>query len=187
MNNIAQRLTATFAFILLSSTAFSSTELRSTEECSFHGAREVSAASLHIADSASFDNYHYVWVDQIRFHDKTRSLKSSDQRHLRKLIKHSIEQQWQERLGWRSAATPGQAVASLSVDVEAPDGELEEVRVHARLRDSLTGRELMTQCGRELPLMLTDHAEHPQLAWNAVQQQVSHWGAGLGTHIMTVY
>ena len=163
----------------------SSNVLSSPDQCGFQGAREISGASLHITESSTFDSYHYVWIDEIRFQGSAQALKASDRKHLRRLIKNSIEQEWQERLGWRSAATPGEAVASLSVSLEAPAIDQGSVRVHANLRDSLTGQQLMTQCGREL--YLPSHASRPQLAWQDVQQQVSHWGAGLGTHIMAVY
>lgn len=165
----------------------SSQALSTTAQCGFHGAREVSGASLHIAESSSFDSYRYIWIDEIHLQGSTGILKDSDRNHLRRLIKDSIEQQWQERLGWRSAATAGEAVASLSVALDTVSTEDGAVHVHANLRDSLTGQQLLTQCGRELHLEIPTEEKTQKLAWQAVQQEVSHWGAGLGTHIMAVY
>ncbi len=168
-------------------TIVSSQALSTTAQCGFHGAREVSGASLHIAESSSFDSYRYIWIDEIHLQGSTGILKDSDRNHLRRLIKDSIEQQWQERLGWRSAATAGEAVASLSVALDTVSTEDGAVHVHANLRDSLTGQQLLTQCGRELHLEIPTEEKTQKLAWQAVQQEVSHWGAGLGTHIMAVY
>lgn len=164
--------------------------------CAFNGAREVPSASLYITDSAAFDSYHFVLVDSIHFEDEAEQLSAQDRHDLRRLIRNSIEQEWKERLGWRRVEAAGEQVARLSIAVEKRPQPGSPLKLHARLRDSLSGEQLMAQCNSELALDADPAAIRsngaaeksvPTLARNDVQKQVSHWGAGLGSHIMTIY
>ncbi|WP_372763977.1 hypothetical protein [Litorivivens sp.] len=182
--SLSMRLTLALSAALLMPAAV----MAATPHCAFPGAREIPAASLYITDSTAFDSYRFVWIEDISFNNP-ESLSHQEQGTLRKLIRSAIEQEWLERLGWRSANAPGDAVASLSINVEDLTTDTGQLHLHTRLRDSVSGEQLMAQCDAELALD-SEHYRHTtatSLAWNGLRQQVSHWGAGLGSHLMTVY
>lgn len=178
---LASQLAVLFAGFASLSTALAANPPR----CEIPGAREVPAASLYITDSTAFDSYQFVYIEKISYRDHARTLDRHQQRSLNSLIRGSIEKEWRERLGWRSVSSPGDGVVSLSIDVENPAASDDQLRLHTQLRDSLTGTHLLSQCDTQLTLGSQQLASATYS--DRLQQQVSHWGAGLGSHIMTIY
>ena len=167
-------------------TAAASTALAADRpQCEIPGAREVPAASLYITDSTAFDSYQFVYIEKISYRDPARALNRHQQRSLNSLIRDSIAKEWRERLGWRSVTSPGDGVVSLSIDVENPAASSDQLRLNTRLRDSVTGTHLLSQCDTSLALNSQQLASASHT--DQLQQQVSHWGAGRGSHIMTIY
>lgn len=185
--HLAPRLASLFAGVIAATSIAAATTATAapTPQCKIPGAREIAAASLYITDSTAFDSYQFVYIEKISYRDPTRTLNRHQQRSLNSLIRDSIEKEWRERLGWRSVTSPGDGVVSLSIDVENPAADNDQLRLNTRLRDSVTGTHLLSQCDTRLAL------DSQQLAsahhTDQLQRQVSHWGAGLGSHIMTIY
>ncbi len=173
------------AAVLAVASATAATAPADRPQCEIPGAREVPAASLYITDSTAFDSYQFVYIEKISYRDPSRTLNRHHQRSLNSLIRDSIEKEWRERLGWRSVSSPGDGVVSLSIDVENPAASNDQLRLNTRLRDSLTGTHLLSQCDTSLDLNSQQLASASHT--DQLQQQVNHWGAGLGSHIMTIY
>lgn len=165
-----------------------------TQHCNLEGAREIGTGSntLFIANNPAFDPYHYVLVDPV-YIDSRHVLSDLQKARLRTTFKHAIEQDWQERLGWRSSQRAGDHVLRLNIhinDIVVDSNSTDtSMVIDMSLTDSLTGERLMARCNETLNVS-------PQVAaidgidglfWNHLQNSVKHWGAGLGSHIMTPY
>ena len=163
------------------------------ENCELQGGREIGDGnnSVLIATHSAFDPYRYVMVDTVYLDGSHLSqLSNYQQARLRTTFKQAIEHDWQERLGWQSSKRAGHHVLRLNIHINdiVVDGST-TMMLDASLSDSLTGVPLMTQCNETLNVS-------PQVAaldsgdsrfWNQLQNSVRHWGAGLGSHIMTPY
>ncbi len=186
--------TARYAKCLLTAAilAVSAYASANAPQCRLQNALEISSGnhSIVIASNQAFEHYQFLLVDPV-FIDSGNTLSSQQQARLRNTIKQTIEQDWRERLGWRSSKRAGDQVLRLNIHINdiVTDKTDTTLQLDASLSDSLTGEPLIAQCNETLNL-------NPQVAslggnggvfWNTLQTSVKHWGAGLGSHIMTAY
>lgn len=180
--------------VFLCTTAIAQEVSGASQHCSLDHAREIGegANRLFIASNPAFDPYHYVLVDPV-YIDTSNALSKHQQARLRTTFKRAIEQDWRERLGWRSSNRAGDQVLRLNIHINDivvdHDGADTIMLLDVSLSDSLTGQQLMTLCNETLNvsprLAALDSADG--VFWSHLQNSVKHWGAGLGSHIMTPY
>lgn len=165
-----------------------------TPDCKLRGGHAIGAGSnsLLIASNTSFDPYSYVIVNPV-YVDNGRPLSEDEQAKLETTFKHTIEQDWQERLGWRSSKRAGRQVVELNIHINDvvidEDNSNTSVLIDFSLNDSLSGEPLMAHCNETLNVtpQIAALAQADSISWSGLQNTVRYWGAGLGSHIMTPY
>ncbi|HCS26931.1 MAG TPA: hypothetical protein DIW43_05730 [Spongiibacteraceae bacterium] len=164
------------------------------EDCSLQGGRKITDGrnSVVIADHSAFDPYHFVLVDPVNINAAQKHrLSDYQQARLRTTFKQVIEHDWQERLGWRSGKRAGDRVLRLNIEINdiVIDTADTSMSLDVFLSDSLTGEPLLVQCNEKLNVdpKIAAIGQSDRLFWAHLQSSVRHWGAGLGSHLMTPY
>lgn len=167
-----------------------------TRSCDLQGGRTIGDGNspVVIASHSAFDAYHYVMVEPVYINSAHVNKLSDYQRaRLRTTFKQAIEQDWQERLGWRSSKRAGDSVLRLNIhinDIVVDSDNADTTMIFdVSLSDSLTGERLMAQCNETMNVgpQIAAVGSGDGIFWNRLQNSVRHWGAGLGSHIMTPY
>lgn len=184
-----------FAFFLIGFAASPAIHA-ATQNCTLQGGRKITDGvnSVIIANHSAFDPYHFVLIDPVNINPAQRHpLSDHQQARLRTTFKQVIEHDWKERLGWRIGKQAGDRVLRLNIQINdivfnSPAADT-TMSVDIFLSDSLTGEPLLVQCNERLDVnpKVASVSQSDHLFWSHLQSSVRHWGAGLGSHLMTPY